>query len=530
MEIETQLNGALPRLAWCARMEHGHKSVTVEHGPWVESTPGFFFEGAWSGPYTRDGLMASGAVVGSGGVAMGDSLVFIPGTHTMERLYSCRDGDRLYVANSFTYLLSVLEDGLDTRRLNYEAEFLSVLQGYHRMRPSIPTAGGRNVHFHCFLRLAVDSKLRMRTFPPAQQHRFDRYQDYVDHLETLTRDIIANARDDARQIKYEPLATVSTGYDSAACAVIARNCGCAEAVTFSSARMEHVGADVPSSTDDAGGAIADRLGLSVTEYDRTSYLARHDLPEAEFLASGSGGDDVVMSVLEPRLPGRIFFTGFRGDTIWGFDEQDPEDSARFKTKDPSGASMGEFRLRVGFIHVPLPALCMPYHGQILNISRQPEMAPWRLGNTYDRPIPRRIVETAGVPREAFGQEKKAITQPFWVTRDNVAMFSPTSRQALFDYSRALDARNRRRFPHRARTSWASFYLRVVWRADRIADRLPFRVPVRYPMAMRNLISQTGYRFHWAVEQIRARYASSRLGIRDAAPNAATAQLRTRAPD
>ena len=31
-----------------------------------------------------------------------------------------------------------------------------------------------------------------------------------------------------------------------------------------------------------------------------------------------------------------------------------------------------------------------------------EMAPWSLGNDYDRPIPRRIVEEAGIPRALFG--------------------------------------------------------------------------------------------------------------------------------
>jgi len=36
-----------------------------------------------------------------------------------------------------------------------------------------------------------------------------------------------------------------------------------------------------------------------------------------------------------------------------------------------------------------------------------EMMPYTLNNDYDRPIPRRIAEESGVPRELFGQEKKA---------------------------------------------------------------------------------------------------------------------------
>jgi hypothetical protein len=37
-----------------------------------------------------------------------------------------------------------------------------------------------------------------------------------------------------------------------------------------------------------------------------------------------------------------------------------------------------------------------------------EMAPWSIGGEYDRPIPRRIVEEAGVERDSFGQSKKAV--------------------------------------------------------------------------------------------------------------------------
>jgi hypothetical protein len=44
---------------------------------------------------------------------------------------------------------------------------------------------------------------------------------------------------------------------------------------------------------------------------------------------------------------------------------------------------------------------------IHRISNLPEMAPWDIPGDYSRPICRRIVESAGVPREMFGMEKKA---------------------------------------------------------------------------------------------------------------------------
>ena len=39
----------------------------------------------------------------------------------------------------------------------------------------------------------------------------------------------------------------------------------------------------------------------------------------------------------------------------------------------------------------------------MRISRSPEMGPWVVGHSYDKPIPRRILEEAGVPRGMFGE-------------------------------------------------------------------------------------------------------------------------------
>lgn len=44
------------------------------------------------------------------------------------------------------------------------------------------------------------------------------------------------------------------------------------------------------------------------------------------------------------------------------------------------------------------------------------MLPWALGEKYDRPIPRRLLEEAVVPRKEFGIRKKATFTPrsfFW---------------------------------------------------------------------------------------------------------------------
>jgi hypothetical protein len=67
--------------------------------------------------------------------------------------------------------------------------------------------------------------------------------------------------------------------------------------------------------------------------------------------------------------------------------------------------LAEVRLVVGFIHLPMPFIGARQRQDILRITESAEMKPWRLGNAYDRPIPRRIAEQAGVPRHLFGQVK-----------------------------------------------------------------------------------------------------------------------------
>jgi hypothetical protein len=47
------------------------------------------------------------------------------------------------------------------------------------------------------------------------------------------------------------------------------------------------------------------------------------------------------------------------------------------------------------------------HQQILDIAKSADMKDFSIGGPYDRPVPRRIAEEAGVPRECFGQRKRA---------------------------------------------------------------------------------------------------------------------------
>ena len=92
--------------------------------------------------------------------------------------------------------------------------------------------------------------------------------------------------------------------------------------------------------------------------------------------------------------------------------------------------MGELRLVQGFIQLPLPFMGARHKQDIVRITESFEMEPWRVANEYDRPIPRRIAEEAGVPRHLFGQSKMASVVIF---PPPAIPFSKTLRREFFNY-------------------------------------------------------------------------------------------------
>lgn len=402
MAFEYRLVKTLPRLAWCAEIANGAPTVRVYHGPWVETRPTWFCEGAWSGAFDDGDFVDCPIFCGSGGRIDGDGCTFATPTHTLEKLNIIRNGDRVIVSNSLPFALHQAGDELDARYLNYAWDVDSIIDGFIKCRKRIPTASGNHVRFvyHANIRVGADLSITESPKPaPEKPESFDQYKALL--LDGM-RGVNDNANAPSRSQKYEPLATISTGYDSPACAALAAEAGCEQAMTFTVARRDF---------DDSGVDIGKALGLDTHGFDRTVYMQRDDLVEAEFIACGAAGQDVVLSVIEDLLPNRVLVTGFHGDKVW--DRLLAHQTPYIKRGDPSGISIAEFRLRVGFITLPVPFLGCVHHPAIHEISSSPAMTTWSVSNDYDRPIPRRLAEEAGVPRELFGQEKKAVTQWMW---------------------------------------------------------------------------------------------------------------------
>jgi hypothetical protein len=504
MRFDYRSRSSLPRLAWCARIRRGAGDIVVDHGPWVETGANRFVEGAWDGPF--DASLASSAIAcfGSGGELAENGVRFVTPTHMLERLHLIRRGEEIVISNSLVFALVVAGEEIDPAYKYYHFDLMTNMRGYRRYRPSVRTKSGGEVRVFMHCNVFIDQALTIRVEDKSLPPEFTNYDHYIGYLRDTVRAVNDNAEHTARCRRYPPIATISSGYDSPAVALLASEVGCREAITFGRARPGY------DEEDDSGAEIAAALGLRVLEFDRLTYQTLDSFPEAEFLACGAGGEEVVFAPLADVLGGRTLYTGYLGDAVWN------RVSRRVNTEllmlYPGGSSLTEFRLRSGFIHFPVPTLGYIRHPSIYAISNSETLRPWVLGTDYDRPIPRRLLEEAGVPRTAFGRTKKAITQPLWNTDALDRVFTPRSYE---DFRRYVQ-----RFPifeggidrltFRALRAAYEVNLRVNWRLQALGKPLGIHVDER-PLVSERYSQELGpsaLTFHWGVNRLRSRYAET----------------------
>jgi hypothetical protein len=204
-----------------------------------------------------------------------------------------------------------------------------------------------------------------------------------------------NLSDSGRKHPYELLSTASSGYDSSAVTTLARQAGCKQTLC-----VGHVSHEM----EDSGEPLANFLGLTPVIVKRDAWTSM-PLPEMPFIAADSHGGDVFFKGAEPLLAGKVLLTGFHGDKMW--DKKTKDVSENIIRGDQSGLSLSDYRLMAGFLHCPVPFWGVRQIREVNAISNSPEMKPWDVPGDYSRPICRRIVEEAGVPREMFGVKKLA---------------------------------------------------------------------------------------------------------------------------
>lgn len=388
----TQLHESVPALAWLAICEGPR--VTVHHGRAVETFEKGVFEGAWAGDFADGQFAAARGVFGSGVSFDEDGVLFVAPCHTLEALYFQSAGERFFVSNSLPFLLSGSQSTPKWERRTSRRFATAVLgvEAYDAFLFDTDKGAVRRV-IHDNLRWCSSRAPERVAKPPYAD--CSTFHEYRDLLTEELRSLFANAADDRRRSPYTPLATCSSGYDSTAALALARPLGCERAVTLATARQ---------GVSDSGEDVAAALGVGLTCHPRVDEA---DIAHVhEFFATGMGAGDIVYSCFEPDLAGALLLTGFHGDKVWA---KDVKPNGVLERGDTSGSTLGEFRLRTNFVHVPVPFIAGRQHPSTARIGKSPEMAPYSVGGSYDRPIARRIAEEAGVPRDAFGTKKKAVS-------------------------------------------------------------------------------------------------------------------------
>jgi hypothetical protein len=432
MKLRNKENVFLPKLAWVANVDRMSGVVTLQHGPAVEVRESFFIEGAWNGPFEAGDFGETDCIFGTGGILSDESIRFVASSSTVDYLYYTEAETQVVVSNSLPLLLACTGDRLDPRYLGYPECCDSILEGIDSYRRDIPTIGGK-VRRLMYRNLDV-SQRHISEIDKRMPPRFECFKSYRNYLRDNYALIAANARDNARGQPLEISSTQSKGYDSTAINAMASDYGIDRVFTVSKGKnifyLAHN--DEGKLPDDDGAEICKTLGLDCIRINRRAFTRDFDEEHLYYCALHHNQDVNLKEISEYLSKVSILLTGILGE-IWytkrALGERQFLDS-HLRKYDLGGHGMGEIRLVVGFIQLPLPYIGARRKEDIAHITESPEMDPWRLGNTYDRPIARRIAEEAGIPRLMFGQSKMA----------SVVIFAPpaipygkTLRREFFDY-------------------------------------------------------------------------------------------------
>lgn len=500
MEFRYELKARWPFLAWLAQGNKSDRVVTVYHGSGVETAPDWFCEAVWDGEFERGEFDRTDVIVGSGARIRDGEVAFIAPGNSVDRLQWFEDDAAIYVSNSLSCLMAQLDASVDPSYPRYIKDANTVIDGLDRHKPTLSTDRGdiHLLYFHNLVWSTAGLQLRAK---PGLGRDFSSFEKYHEFLQRSMAALMANLRATQRRFAYKPLGTLSSGYDSTAVAVLGKQHGLEEVITFQRAREGH---------DDSGIEAAQRLSLRVHSVDREDWR-KQKFPEVPFIASYSSGEDMVFLGAEAHLRGRVMFTGYHGDKVW--DKTTTYLSDQIRRGDPSGLALTEYRLDAGFINCAFPFFGTRQVRDIHRISNSDAMKPWDVPGNYSRPICRRIAEEAGLARESFGMKKKAVTvDPFagWEVQHGGGSFlAPESRADFLDWIR------------RHRSAWTkrgaiapiasmklNYWVNALFSSGVdfnhwISARTPLWRILGYPSYQPHYLNL--YLFPWAIDRMKRRY-------------------------
>ena len=434
---------SLPKLAWYAVVDRRAATCEIECGRFVEVDPSprpkWVAAGMWDGDFAAGDFHTSEHVFGSGLRVDGEDVVVVPAHSTVDRCVYARDGHVWHVSNSLVVLLGRLGARLDEERdhrpwgesmcfgvHNYLRQFNVVHPRFSVMSQLIFEAlhigpgGEASYRFH------------------DQPHEFRDFADYRAQFSGALARLWKNATDPRRARPMRAVGSASRGYDSATVLAIVQPLVGAPMISWtaqkSNTRVPGVVQKLMHAnlSDDDGSQTAARLGAS-PRYLELDYSKLPAELEAWCWATAQISPELAFHALLTEADSHdvptIFFAGHAGDGVWERGLSQLMQSGQVIRGAQSGYALIEARARYGVVECSAPYLFSRSARAIHRVSASAEMAPWQLETGYDRPIPRRILEEAGIAREAFGWGKKA------VAADQESPQGQALRQVFFEHSR-----------------------------------------------------------------------------------------------
>ena len=435
MQISFVRHGGMPKLAWIARVEPQASKFSATLGEWVEIQAHSFIEGVADNEFSSGALDETACMFGSGAVIRGEAVTFVSSTATTDYLYwlAADDGRVVHVSNSLPLLLAGLNDRLDPHCLDYSEINHSIVFGVQRYRKQIPTSKGsvnRLIHRNLQVSAAGVTEMDKPIAP-----RFSVFSEYRDYLASSYGRIAKNARDVKRQRPMAIFSTQSRGYDSSAINAVAKDFGVDRAFTVSKGKARGMLAtqDRKFEVNDDGTQICERFAIPCVQIERRALEGDSEHESLYYAALDDNGDFNLQQIGSHVTQPTVLLTGSLGE-LWypaSYSADKPGSiNADLVRGDLSTHGLTEVRLETGFVQLAMPFIGATSREDILRITESPEMDPWRLGTTYDRPIPRRIAEDAGLAREMFGQVKMASVLEYPAPR---LPLNPTLRRLFFSF-------------------------------------------------------------------------------------------------
>lgn len=500
MELNYKRMARWPALAWLAECSADDETIKVYHGGEVETRERWFCEAVWAGEFPSGGFDQTDIVAGSGGRMRDNGLLFVASGSNVDRLHSLKKDGAVFVSNSLICLLAWVDGEPDPGYLAYSRDFsdyrYAVLENHTLPFPS--SAGPVEITY--FADLLWNGDCLVAREKPCIDRDFTSFEDYRDFLKSSMQLVAANASHDERLRPFKLLCALSNGYDSPTIAALACEVSGIEAFTFRTDRQ---------GVDDSGEAIAAVLGIPCHVVEKDAWRTV-SLAEVPFIACSGSVGDLVFKSAESLLQGAVLLSGPSGDTVW---DKNTSLSSRIAIGDGSMLGFTEYRLWTGFINCPVPLWGVRQVRDIVRLSSSAEMQPWDMGGDYNRPVCRRIVETAGVPRALFGVGKRGMSVVPPTSRE---FLTPSSLEDLYTW-----LSEQHQPSHGERVSLPDPALarlldwNVVWlrRFTSILNRLRYRYGFKSLTPAVNFLQERlkrpyyhhRYVVHWAVDRAKRRY-------------------------